>query len=173
MSRKPYKHQKKGAGRHVQLPEWLQTSEAWATMKPGPRALYIELKRRFVGTNNGELYLSHRDAAESLNVHRNTVGPWFDELQERGFIHLCTPPHLGPSGIGRASKWRLEELPTPDGKPATKGFIKWRQKQKPRTKNRTHRHKKQDVDRSKSSESGVAVINFVAARVDRQKAASQ
>ncbi len=56
--RKPYKWQKKGAGRHVQLQEWFQRTEAWRTLKPGPRALYIELKRRFNGRNNGKIYLS-------------------------------------------------------------------------------------------------------------------
>jgi hypothetical protein len=59
----------------TRLPEWLQRSEAWATLKPGPRALYVELKRRFMGSNNGRIVLSHRDAAKALNVHRNTVGP--------------------------------------------------------------------------------------------------
>ena len=53
-------------------------------MKPGPRALYVELKRRFNGSNNGAIYLSHRDAAVALNVHRNTVGPMFRELERRG-----------------------------------------------------------------------------------------
>ena len=173
MSRKSYKHHKKGAGRFVQLPEWLQASEAWATMQPGPRALYVELKRRFFGSNNGELYLSHRDAAKSLNVHRNTVGPWFNELQERGFIHLCTPPHLGPSGIGKASKWRLEELPTPDGKPATKSFMKWRQKQKPRTKSQTTRPKIKDASRETDSKQGATVLSFVSPSAERQKATSQ
>ena len=72
---KPYKSNKRGTGRHVQLPEWLQASQAWATLKPGPRALYIEMKRRFNGSNNGRILLSHRDAAKALVVHRNTVGP--------------------------------------------------------------------------------------------------
>lgn len=137
---KSYKRQKKGAGRHVQLPEWLQASEAWATLPPGPRALYIELKRRFNGANNGKIILSHRDAAAALNVHRNTVGPWFKELEERGFIDMTQAPHLGPSGIGKASVWALGELPTSDGRPAEKRFMSWRQKQNPRTRNRTPRH---------------------------------
>ena len=162
MSRnRPYKHQKKGGGRHVQLPEWLQASEAWATLKPGPRALYIELKRRYNGSNNGEIFLSYRDAACALNAHRNTVGAWFDELQERGFITLTTPPHLGPSGIGQASKWALEELPTPDGKPAGKAFMRWREKQKPRTKNRTPRHKECDAKPEIAGYDSGTVPNFV------------
>ena len=94
-------------------------------MKPGPRALYVELKRRFNGSNNGRIFLSHRDAAKALNVHRNTVGPWFEELQERGFIHMTQGPHLGPSGIGLASVWALDEEQTADMKPARKGFTRW------------------------------------------------
>ena len=111
-------------------------------MKPGPRALYVELKRRFNGSNNGAIYLSHRDAAQALNVSRNTVGPMFRELEQRGFIRLKVAPHLGPSGIGQASVWALEELPTQDGKPAGKAFMRWTEKQNPRTKIVPPRHKK-------------------------------
>lgn len=140
MNDKPYKRQKKGAGRHVQLPEWLQASEAWATLKPGPRALYIELKRRFNGSNNGRIVLSYRDAANLLNVSRNTPGAWFKELEVRGFIRMTQGHHLGPSGVGQSSRWALEELPTDDMKTAPKAFMSWRQKQKPRTKTVTPRH---------------------------------
>ncbi len=126
MAGKPYKHHKRGAGRHVQLPEWLQASVAWATMKSGPRALYVELKRRFNGHNNGQIYLSHRDAAKALNAHRNTIGSWYTELEQRGFIMMTRGPHLGPEGVGVASTWALTELPTQDGKRATNAFKKWR-----------------------------------------------
>lgn len=135
MSRgKPYKHSKRGTGRHVQLQEWLQATEAWETMKPGPRALYVELKRRFLGSNNGRIILSHRQAAEALNVHRNTVSAWFDELVDRGFIRVECPPHLGPDGIGKATLWALTELKTADGKPATSNFKHWRANSKTRHK---------------------------------------
>ena len=36
-----------------------------AALKPGPRALYVELKRRYNGVNNGSIYLSHRDASKA------------------------------------------------------------------------------------------------------------
>tara|TARA_R110002012_G_scaffold319293_2_gene539327 strand:+ start:2482 stop:2871 length:390 start_codon:yes stop_codon:yes gene_type:complete len=126
MVSKPYKHKKRGAGRFVQLPEWLLATQAWATLPPGPRALYIELKRRYNGANNGEIFLSHRDAAIALHVHRNTVGPWFKMLEERGFIHLTRAPHLGPSGVGRASTWALAEASTIDGSRASLAFKKWK-----------------------------------------------
>ena len=125
MTRKRYKHQKKGAGRHVQLQEWLQQTEAWATLTPGPRALYIELKRRFNGTNNGKIYLSHRDAAEAINVHRNTIGGYFRELEERGLIRMTKGAHLGSEGYGRAAQWALCEMPTCDGVKADHAFRTW------------------------------------------------
>ncbi|KAJ04128.1 hypothetical protein [Sulfitobacter mediterraneus] len=131
MSRKPYKAKKKGAGRFVQLPEWLQASEAWATLKPGPRALYVELKRRYTGSNNGRIILSHRDAGKALAVHANTVGGWFKELEARGFIRVTKGHYLGPSGVGQSSHWALEELPTDDMKTAPKRFMSWRQEKNP------------------------------------------
>jgi len=126
MAGKPYKAHKRGGGRFVQLPEWVMVTDAWATLPVGPRALFIELKRRFNGANNGEIFLSHRDAAIALNVHRNTIGPWFKILEERGFIHMTRAPHLGPSGVGRASTWALAEARTMDGGSATLAFKKWK-----------------------------------------------
>ena len=142
MVSKAYKSHKKGAGRHVQLPEWLQASEAWRTLPVGPRALYVELKRRFNGSNNGRVILSHRDAAKAVNAHRNTVGRWFAELEERGFTVMAQAPHLGPSGIGKSSHWTLTEYPTDDMKSATMPFMRWSEKQKPRpaTKTPCHSH---------------------------------
>lgn len=120
----------------VKLDNWLQNSEAWTTMKPGPRALYVEVKRRFFGLNNGEIFLSHRDAAKALNVSPDTATGYFKELAERGFITVTQGGHLGPSGVGRATKWALQEEPL-NGKPATKGFMSWRQNQNPVQKTRT------------------------------------
>lgn len=171
---KSYKfHKRGGSGRHVQLPEWLQASEAWATMKPGPRALYVELKRRFNGSNNGTIYFSHRDAAVALNVHRNTVGPMFRELERRGFIRLAVAPHLGPSGIGEASVWALEECPTQDDKLARKAFMRWSEKQNPCTKIVPQRHNKQDVKDATEAENPQAVTKFVTANAKKPKGASQ
>ncbi len=158
---KPYKSQKRGAGRHVQLSEYLQKTQAWATLKPGPRALYIELKRRYNGYNNGRIVLSHREAAVALAVTRNTVGPWFAALQERGFIAMTVGPYLGPSGVGRSALWSLQELATEDGEPATKGFLTWREPQKPCTKTGRSRHKKQDASSVVATKRGATVLKIV------------
>jgi DNA-binding transcriptional MocR family regulator len=134
MTRKPYKQEKRGVGRHVQLPEWLQASEAWGSLKPGPVALYVALKRRFNGYNNGEIFLSHRDAAKALNVGRDTVAGYFRELIEKGFIVQTRGHCLGPSGIGLAARYALSETPI-GSTPATKEFMRWK-KQNPSRKSR-------------------------------------
>ncbi|MCU9847317.1 helix-turn-helix domain-containing protein [Defluviimonas sp. WL0024] len=129
----------------MQLAEYLQSSEAWAAMKPTPRALYVELRRRFNGANNGDIFLSVRDAARALNVSKDTAHAAFRDLVERGFIRLTEGGHLGPSGIGKAAKWALEEEPTRDGKPATKSFMRWQEeKQNPVRKSRTPRPENSD-----------------------------
>lgn len=160
--RKPYKRHKKGTGRHVQLPEYLQATQAWGTLKPGPRALYIELKRRFNGGNNGRIVLSHREAAEALNVHRNTVGGWFKELEERGFIFTTQAPYLGPSGVGQAAHWALQELPTVGEEKPRFGFRKWQpEKKKPRTKTVRARHSNCAIDAERDDLQGSNVTKFV------------
>ena len=163
----------RGGGKFTALPEWLQASEAWTTMKPGPRALYIELKRRFNGSNNGEIYLSHRDAAKALNVNRDTASGYFDELEGRGFIRLTVGPHLGPSGVGQASKWAIEEEPTPDGKPAGKAFMRWTNKQNPRGKIGTLRPKNWDACGIVEPATGEAVPKNGTHAPDTVKSASQ
>ena len=131
---KPYRHGKKRGGRFVSLPEWLMASAAWQDLKPGPRALYVELKRRFNGGNNGEIFLSHRDAARALNMGREAVAGYFRALKAHGFIVETRGHSLGPSGIGQSATYALTEEALP-GKPATKDFLRWR-KQKPRRKTR-------------------------------------
>lgn len=118
-------------------------TDAWRTLKPGPRALYVELKRRFNGSNNGEIFLSHRDAAKAINVTKNTVGPYFDELESRGFILKVTGGYLGPDGCGKAAVWALDEERTADGKAAMKRFMTWKT-QKPVPKIDSARPKKED-----------------------------
>lgn len=114
------------AGRFVQLHHHVLNCEAWQAMKPGPRALYIELRKLFNGGNNGELFLSQRDAARALNVTKDTAGAYFKTLEAHGFIHCTEGGHLGPSGVGKASKWALDELPTSDGKSAKSRFRAWK-----------------------------------------------
>jgi len=132
MSRRKFK---RGSGpKFVQIEHWVMDCDAWQTMKPGPRALYVELKRRFNGSNNGDVFLSHRDAAKAMGVNKGTVGKYFAELRERGFIAVTQGHCLGSSGQGQADLYALTELPIATA-PATKDFRAWK-KQKPVRKTR-------------------------------------
>ena len=125
--KRAYKKHKRGTPQFVMLYNWMIDSEAWLDLKAQPRALYLLIKRRFNGSNNGEIYLSHREAAKLLNMHRNSIGKYFEVLIEHGFLKQRTMPHLGPSGVGQSSKWELTELPV-NHRPATKEFMRWTKK---------------------------------------------
>lgn len=100
MSRNQKRSNTHGGKHYVQLPEWLLASPAWRGLSIGARALYVELKRKYRGGNNGDIRLSHRDAAALLGLHRNSVGKLFRELEDAGFIRMLEGHYLGPSGIG-------------------------------------------------------------------------
>jgi len=112
----------------VKLDESLLSGDVWGFLKPGPRCLYIELKREFNGSNNGKIFLSHRDAAYRLGTHRNTVGPWFKALEQVGLIEKTGESKVGPSGIGVAATWLLLELPAPIPEKPEKKRVKSRSK---------------------------------------------
>lgn len=113
-----------GESRHVRLYHWLLTSPAWKSLGPVSRALYVELSSLYAGTNNGDLFLSVRDAGRRMNVDKNTAGRAFRELEDRGFIR---PRQKGSFDwkARHATSWVLTEHPVGDAL-ATKEFMKWR-----------------------------------------------
>lgn len=98
-----------GMGNFIALPHYVFDCSAYREMKPGPRALLDELIRRYNGSNNGQIGLGHREAAKCLNVNKDTVGGYFEELEKRGFIASARPGGFNmkdPAGR-RATEWRL------------------------------------------------------------------
>lgn len=118
--RKDFKH---GKSKFVMLNHWLLDSLAWKSLGVGPRALYMELKRKFNGSNNGDVFLSQRDAAKALNCDKDTAGRYFAQLVSVGFICKTQNGYLGPSGRGLAAKWALTEEPVGSQLP-TKDFMR-------------------------------------------------
>lgn len=92
----------------------------------GPRALYLEMAKRYKGSNNGRISYSVREGAASLHVSKGSVKNWLDVLHERGFI-VCTRRGAFSLKVTRdASEWRLTEYDcdTPV-QHATKDFMRW------------------------------------------------
>src|SRR4051794_25543835 len=46
---------------------------AWRMLSPSARCLYITLKRRDTGRNNGDIFIGQRKAAKEMNLSRPTV----------------------------------------------------------------------------------------------------
>jgi len=105
----------KGGPAFVQLFHWVRQTDAWRSLSPWTRLLYIEIRARYSGGNNGDISMSYREAAEILGCSNGPIIAAFRELQERGFI---IPVQKGSfswkvrfQGSGRATTWRLTELP--------------------------------------------------------------
>jgi hypothetical protein len=104
-------------------------SPAYKQLSFGARALLTALRRHCV-KNNGHVYLSQRDASKALgHKRRNDIANWYRELQHYGFIVQTEAASLGVDGKGKATHWRLTELPMRKGNnefmPATKDFLRW------------------------------------------------
>lgn len=125
-------HDKKGRSKkdakHARLYLAMRNTEAWSGMKPGPRVLYQELQFKYNGENNGEVFLSLRDAAKALNMDKGTAKAYYDTLIERGFIK----PNVHGSfdwKQGKATTWIITEYPF-EGSAPTRDYLKWRELEK-------------------------------------------
>ncbi len=117
------KGRSKQRDRFVKLDHWLQDTEAWRSLRPAPRALYIELVKRYYGINNGEISLSVREAAGLLHVAKDTAGKAFKELEAKGFIrrNVCGSFNWKAK---QATTWVLTNYEFKE-EPATKEFARW------------------------------------------------
>jgi hypothetical protein len=124
MAKTDHKGRAKGEFKHVRQQEWLLKSPAYRSLTCVDRCLLIELYRKYTGINNGEIFLSCREAAELLNVSKATAARAFRSLEECGFIRLRGKASFSMKGK-MASTWVLTEFDFA-GAIATKDFIKWR-----------------------------------------------
>ncbi len=118
---------KKGRSTHerfAMLPFYLLKSEAWRSLRPQARAVYIELLSRYSGTNNGDISMSVREASDLCNIAIGTACKCFYELQEKGIIR-CRSKGSFHLKLRHASEWVLTSVEL-DGQRPTKEFIRWR-----------------------------------------------
>lgn len=106
-----------GDGRYFQMHEWFMKSQAWEHASVYERALYLELKRRYNGKNNGDIPLSHREAEALLKCSNKPVATAFQGLQDKGFIKATSKGSFDwkvarkGKNFGRSTRWELTELP--------------------------------------------------------------
>ena len=106
---------------------YMYDSDAFQDLTPIARCIILELRRRFNGSNNGEISLSCREVAKKCKCGKGTASNAFKELNEHGFIKVSKKGFF----TGReATTWILtfERL---NEHPATNEWKQWRsQKQK-------------------------------------------
>jgi hypothetical protein len=102
---------------------WEIETEAFAHLSADATRVYLFLKKRYNGSNNGQVIFSHRDAAKALRSDWRRAANALAELQHYGFIKLRTPGEPGPN-IRPASEWQLTVFEC-GGQPASKDFARW------------------------------------------------
>lgn len=112
----------------VQLHMWLLGSPAWQDLSGNARAVYVEMKARYNGKNNGLLTMSTREAGDAINATNDTGSRALRELIEHGFL-VVTEASSFVRKVGVARSFRLTEAA--DDRPGvtrlpTKDFMKWR-----------------------------------------------
>jgi hypothetical protein len=112
--------------RYVMLRYWLLKSQAWNSLSGNARALYVEIARRYNGSNNGRISYSTREAGQSLHISPCTAGRLLRVLQDRGFIVCTKRGAFSLKTTKDASEWALTEYDC-DHPPAhaTKDFMRW------------------------------------------------
>lgn len=113
----------KGDGTHVRHYRWQLESPAWQHLSLTARCLEMVLKALFNGLNNGEIFLSVREAARKLGVTPNTAQKAFRELEEKGFIRAKQKGSFSWK-TGKATSWILTEFDY-NNMTATKDFMRW------------------------------------------------
>ena len=107
--------------RFIRLTYALIESEAWRWLRPMSKAVYIELRRRYNGLNNGKISLSLSEAAHILKASKSSISAALKQLETHGFIKLIKKGYF----TGRmASEYALtdEQL---DGHPPTREWRRW------------------------------------------------
>jgi len=77
----------KGHKSFVMLPRQMLRGEAWKELTPAAKILYVYLKGKYNGINNGgiKLYYSELKGVNGISSP-NTVSRAFRELEEKGWI---------------------------------------------------------------------------------------
>ena len=95
---------------------------AWRSLSGSAIKVWLELRTRFHGGNNGVLFLSLDEAARLLGLGKSTMRRAFIELEAKGFIVKTKKG----SWYGRqATEWRVTDKLC-EGKTATRDWQNWR-----------------------------------------------
>ncbi len=96
-------------------------SDAWRSLSGPAVKVFLELRSRFNGGNNGRLHLSLDEAKALLGIGKTTAQRAFDELEAKGFVRM----NKRGSWYGRrATQWIVTDCAL-DGENATCDWKRW------------------------------------------------
>lgn len=111
----------------VPLPYSTVESDAWQHLSPAAVKVFIELRHRYNGHNNGKLTLSLDEGARLLHMGKATIARALKELEEKGFIKLVKRGRW----YGRmASEYAVTDRRL-NGELPTRAWKDWRPPEKP------------------------------------------
>jgi DNA-binding transcriptional regulator YhcF (GntR family) len=119
------------------LPKWMLVCTAWRLLSGEAIAAYIELARRYNGTNNGQMHLSVRELAALRVCSKDTAARAIRELVHRGFIEIVRTSGFNVKDRKRqAAEYRLTVFHCDVSRqPPSKQFMKWQPEPEPSSKN--------------------------------------
>ena len=121
MAVKAKQYRRKGA--YVRRFEEMLNSPAYRDLKPAARCLLEELQRRYRPGRNGRIGLGVREAADLVNINRDTASRCFRELSEHGFIRMAQGALYRQ---GRAREWWLTFEPRDHNGEPTDEWLRWK-----------------------------------------------
>ena len=112
----------------IQLFHWMVDLPAWHSLSPRAVVAYLELARRYNGSNNGWLHLSVRELAHAWNWSSASAGRAIEELVNKGFVEItCASGFNLKNRKRQAAEYRLTVLFCDRTRqPASKDFTKWK-----------------------------------------------
>lgn len=110
--------------KHVRLTHYMINHPAWLSLSPVARCIWLQLKDRFDGYNNGKISLSCREAGADLDASKDTANKGFRQLQDCGFIKVGTPSGFNMK-LHRATRWILTDEVL-NGRAPTAEWRRWK-----------------------------------------------
>lgn len=99
-------------------------SSAWRSLSGPAVKVWIELRSRYNGSNNGRLHLSMGEACRLVGIGKSTAQRAFQELEQKGFIVKVRPGYF----YGRmATEYAVTDRPV-NGHNATCDWKRWNSK---------------------------------------------
>ena len=121
-----------GEEQYLKLSYPFLRSPAWRSLSGAAIKVWLELRSRFNGRNNGELSLSLDEASRLLGMSKSTVRRVFVELEEKGFIRKVKQGQW----YGRlASEYAVTDRSL-QGVPASNDWKRWQPPERSKTESR-------------------------------------